>query len=170
MKLNEKQITFLKDNASGTHNSDLIRLFYEEFGVMLTRKQLKYWKHKYGLKSGFDGRFMKGQQPHNHKEIGYEFVSKNGYTYIKVAEPNTWVKKQRYLWEQENNKKVLKGQSVVFLDQDKTNFNIDNLMLIEDRDKLVMKNKHLFTTNKDLTKTGILIAKLSNKCYDKVKK
>ena len=69
----------------------------------------------------------------------------------------------------ENNKKVLKGQSVVFLDQDKTNFNIDNLMCLDNRDKLVMKNKHLFTTNKDLTKTGILIAKLSNKCYDKRK-
>ena len=152
MKLNEKQIKFLKNNASGTHNSDLIRLFYEEFGVMLTRKQLKYWKHKYDLKSGFDGRFVKGQQPYNYKEIGYEFVSKNdGYTYIKIAEPNVWVKKQRYLWEQENNKKVSRGQSVIFLDHDKTNFDIDNLMLIEDRDKLVMKNKHLFTTNKELT-------------------
>lgn len=126
-------------------------------------------EEKYNLKSGFDGRFVKGQKAPNHKNIGDEFVSTDGYTYIKIAEPNAWVKKQRYVWEKENGK-IYKHTSVIFLDQDKTNFDINNLIMIEDRDKLVMKNSKLFTTNAELTKSGILVAKLINKCYDKRKK
>ena len=46
-------------------------------------------------------------------------------------------------------------------------YNLDNI--IEVIDTNMDWYKHLFTTNKDLTKTGVLIAKLSNKCYDKRK-
>lgn len=42
--MNEEQINFLKDNVVGTHNAELIQMFYKEFGIMLTPRKLKYWK------------------------------------------------------------------------------------------------------------------------------
>lgn len=167
MRITEEQIQFLKNNVVGTHNSDLIRLFYNKFGIMLTDGQLKHYKRRFNLKNGLNTRFNHEQIPHNKKEEGEEFVSNyDGYVYIKINDK--WVLKHRYLYEKEHGA-IPKGKSVVFADQNKNNFDINNLILIDDRDKLVMKNKHLFTTNAELTKTGVLIAKLSNKCYDKNK-
>ncbi len=55
------------------------------------------------------------------------------------------------------------GYSVIFADGNKENFDIDNLLLVEVKDKLVAKNKHLLFEDRELTKTGLLIAKLINK-------
>lgn len=109
--------------------------------------------------------FKKGQTPHNKKQIGDEFTAKNGYVYIKIEEPNKWVQKQRYIWEKYHGE-IPKGYSIIFLDQNKTNFNINNLMMVRSKDKLVAKNKKLFSNDKELTKTGIYVAQLINKTYE----
>lgn len=166
--MTDEEIKFLKENIKGKTTDELIILMHRHFGETYKRQQIKYYKRKYGLTSGVDTRFKKKQIPHNKKNIGYEFIdTKTGYSYIKTK--TGWKLKHRYLYEKIYGK-IPKGYSVIFADQDKNNFDINNLILVNDRDKLVAKNKRLFTSNQELTKTGLLIAKLSNKCYDKSKK
>lgn len=76
--------------------------------------------------------------------------------------------KQKYIYEKYNGA-ISKGYSVIFADSDKTNFDIDNLVLARDKDKLVAKNKHLIFDDAKLTKTGLLIAKLINETHEKSK-
>lgn len=112
------------------------------------------------------GRFIKGITPHNKKQIGEEFIDKaSGYTYIKIAEPNTWIQKQRYIYEKYNGK-IPSGYSVIFLNQNKMDFRIENLILVKTKDKLVCKNKKMFSNNPELTKLGLLNAQLINKSYE----
>ena len=56
---------------------------------------------------------------------------------------------------------------MIFADRDKTNFNIDNLVLISNRELQVMNNKKLIQNDADLTKTGIMIANVLIKIKDK---
>lgn len=167
MKLfNDKEIQFIKNNVYGKSTYDLTKMFNDEFNKNLSVKQIQQFKKTNKIKSGVDCRFKKNIPPHNYKHIGDEFISKNdGYTYIKIGEPNKWEQKQRYLYKKYKGN-IPKNCSVIFADTNKQNFNLDNLILVENRNKLVMKNKHLFSSNKQITQTGILIAKVMNKTYD----
>ena len=54
----------------------------------------------------------------------------------------------------------------MFLDQDKTNFDINNLMLVRIKDLCMAKNLKLISKNKELTKTGLLLGKLVNRNFE----
>lgn len=159
----EDEKKFIKENSLGKTTTELTDMFNKTFNRQLKVSQIRNFKKSRKIKSGVDCRFRKASTPHNYKPIGSEFVSSDGYTYIKVADPNTWEQKQRYLYKKYKGE-IPNNCSVVFANQDKQDFNLDNLILIANKDKLVMKNKHLFFNNKESTETGILIAKVINKC------
>lgn len=163
----EEQL-FIKNNVKGKKVIELTNLFNKTFNKNIKENQIRNFKKKNKLKSGVNTKFNKGQIPHNYKPVGSEFIDKEGYTYIKIFDPNKWVLKQRYIYEKYKGK-IPKGYSVIFADSDKTNFDINNLLLVEDKDKLVAKNKHLIFDDAELTKTGLLISKLINKMYEKSK-
>lgn len=166
MKINNEQVDFLKDNVKGRICEELADLFNKRFGTNLSKHSIKHYKRSLGLKSEIDGRFKKNQEPHNKKRIGDEFVDKNtGYTYIKIAEPNTWIQKQRYIYIKHHGK-IDDDCSIIFLNGDKKDFDINNLKMVRNKDKLVMKNLHLFSDIEEITECGILIAKTINKCYE----
>ena len=56
---------------------------------------------------------------------------------------------------------------VIFLDGDKNNFDIDNLKAVDSRTILMAKNRHLLTSDKEATETGLLISELMLKTFDK---
>lgn len=74
--------------------------------------------------------FKKGHMPTNHKEVGSERITKDGYTEIKVAEPNVWMLKHVYVWEQHHGK-VGEGMVVYFKDGNKSNITIENLAITD---------------------------------------
>ena len=160
--LNTEQVNYFKKIVKGRTCEEIAILMNQKFNTNYTKQQIKFQKRIYNLKSGVDGKFKKNQKAHNHKKIGSEFIASNGYTYIKIKEPNTWIQKQRYIYEKYIGK-IPKNHSIIFLNQDKTDFNLDNLMLVRTKDKLTCKNKKLFSKNKELTKTGIITAQLINK-------
>jgi hypothetical protein len=57
--------------------------------------------------------FRKGQMPHNHKPVGSERVTKDGYLERKVREPKKWRAVHVLLWESVHGK-VKRGHIVVF--------------------------------------------------------
>ena len=159
-----------------------------KFELNLVLSQIQRAIKFYNLKTGFDGRFTKGKTPWNkdtkgltsanktsfkkgdtpinHKPVGSERVDVDGYTLVKVAEPNKWKLKHRVLWEKENGK-IPKGYTLIFADRDKSNIKIDNLILISRHKLLIMNNNNLIKNDKELTKTGLIIADLYKKIAEK---
>lgn len=86
--------------------------------------------------------FKKGHKPHNSLKLGDEVrrTEKGGkeYIYIKVAERSRLVAKHRYIYEQYFGK-IRHGYSVIFLDGNNTNFDIENLKAVS-RQELMLLN------------------------------
>ena len=70
--------------------------------------------------------FKVGMMPSNHKPVGYERKTKDGYWEVKVAEPRTFKAKHRILWEQHHGP-IPKGVNIVFIDGNTDNIVIENL-------------------------------------------
>lgn len=157
---------FIRNNAKGIDTEKLTEILNKKFNTNYPRYKVYRWKKRNGIKSGVNTKFKKGNKPHNYKPIGSEFVSSEGYTFIKVGEPSVWKHKTTVIYEKEYGP-IPDGYCVVFADQDKTNFSLDNLILVRNKDKLIAKNRHLLFENKELTKTGLLIAQLINKAHEK---
>lgn len=164
--LDKEQVDYLKKIVKGKTCEEIAILMNKKFNKCYTSKQIREQKRVYHLKSGIDGRFKKNQKAHNYRKVGDEFVASNGYTYIKKSDPNCWIQKQRYIYEKYYGE-IPEGYSVIFLNQNKNDFSIDNLMLVRNKDKLTCKNANMFSNNKEITKAGIMIAQLINKTKER---
>ena len=104
--------------------------------------------------------FKKGNIPENYRPIGStRYCSKDGYKYIKVADPNKWELAHRVIWE-EHNGKIPKGHIVLFRDRDINNLDIDNLTLVSRAELLKLNSDGLIFEEAELTDVGINIARL----------
>lgn len=104
--------------------------------------------------------FKKGCVPVTKKPIGYERITPEGYTWVKVAEPDIFRAKHRVIYEQHYGK-IPPGHKVIFADGDKSNFNIDNLVLVSAGEHCVLNTQNLrFKGCGEATKSGLLIAKI----------
>lgn len=111
--------------------------------------------------------FKKGHIPKNKLPIGSEVLSKDGYIWRKIADPKLWEAKHRILYEEYHQIKIPDDKIVTFLDGDMRNFSIDNLALITRDENRILNINHLRFNDKDLTKTGLSIAKLKAAIYKK---
>lgn len=187
-KYTSEQRDFIRTHYKGISSLDLSIKFNEEFGTNLTKDQLRWYKKNHKLPNGLDAKFKKGNKPYNkgtkgiakpnktsfkkgnippnHRPIGSERINIDGYTEVKVGEPNKWKFKHRIIWEEKFGA-IPRGHAVMFADRNKQNFEIDNLILVSTRQLQVMNNKKLIQDDADLTKTGLVIANVLIKIADK---
>lgn len=167
------------------------RLLNWQFSLELTEQQVRSATRNHRIKSGRDGcfkkgqaswnkgkylpnagigtRFVKGQMPVNHRPIGSERVSADGYVEIKVGEPKKWRLKHRVIWEQQHGP-IPKKHVLVFLNQNKEDIRLDNLALIS-RARLAIANRAgLLKENAELTQTGLVVTQLKAKAYEMKRK
>ena len=85
--------------------------------------------------------FKKGNSPINHREVGSERINVDGYIEIKVAEPNRWRLKHRFIWEQVNGE-IPKGYNVQFKNHNRQDCRIENLYLICRADQIAKENSY----------------------------
>lgn len=180
---------FLRTNAKGRMADELTQLINKELNTNYTVAQIVCAKKRYKIRSGAGPRnggtnatsfkkgskigeltrFKKGDKPLTYKPVGSEYLDKaKGILMIKVAEPNKWITKNRFVWEQHNGP-LPSGYMVITLDGDKTNSDISNLAIVTKGELLTLVNKELRFDNTELTKTGVLIAKVINKGYQRKK-
>lgn len=157
----EEEKEYLKRIASGHHYKEIQELMKERFGLELTMNQIKGAIGRYKLNTGFTGYFpknhipfnkgvrgvcangcektwfQKGNTPVNHRPIGSERVSVDGYTEVKVAEPNIWRLKHQVIWEKHNGS-IPGGCAVIFGDGNQQNLDINNLILVSRQELLIM--------------------------------
>lgn len=183
-KWTEEEKRWLKEYIPGHSEHEIRAAFLERFGLTLTEGQIGNMKTKLGVKSGtHGGQFRKGQtswnkgkklgirgrmaettfkpgrMPHNHHPVGTEVIDNYGYHKVKVADPKSWMMKQKYIWEQHYGK-VPKGSIVVFIDGNKDNFDIDNLMMLT-RSELARANQDgVWSLPVELRRTALLAVRL----------
>ena len=192
MKWTEEEKEYLKEITPGRHHKEILALMNEKFNRPFRMGQIKGAIARYKLNTGFTGRFekgnipfnkgkkgecpkgcektwfKKGQTPINHKPVGSERIDLDGYTLIKVAEPNKWQLKHRVIYEKAYGP-IPPNMAVIFLDKNKRNFNINNLALVS-REELAIINKNNFIKeNAALSRAGVNVAKVKNK-INKLKK
>jgi hypothetical protein len=152
-----EQKAFIGSICEGLTVDEILEQFITHFGVNVTKKSIKgimyrnnFKNHMQGYQTRFnkgqkawnkgmkgiqtggeEGWFKKGNLPPTHKPVGSESVE-DGTILIKIAEPNVWVKKHRYIWEQANGP-IPEGMVVRFLDGNKMNVTLDNLLLVSRR-------------------------------------
>ena len=183
----EEEKKYLKEITPGKHYKEIQELMKNKFNLEFTMNQIKGAICRYKLNTGFTGRFQKGdipfnkgksqkdymsaesiektkktrfkkgQSPINWRPVGSERITKDGYTEIKIAEPNVWELKHKVLWEREHGS-IPPKHVVIFADGNKENLDINNLMLISREKLLIMNTNELIKKDAELTKTGALIA------------
>lgn len=180
---------YVRSIASGKKTEEIAKAVSEHFGIEFSISQCKAYKANHGIASGLDCRFKKGNEPANkgkkmspecyrkcqatmfhkghvpvnHIQVGEYTHTTDGYLICKVKEDGTQRERfklvHRQVWE-EHNGPVPKGKMVSFLDGNKDNCDIGNLVLIDSRENLELNRSNLRFSNAEFTKAGITIAKV----------
>lgn len=180
---------FIQDNVKGISNKELTNRFNAYFGLKIGVNQMAAYKKNHKLSSGLTGHFPKGRVPFNkgkkgggweptqfkkghipanYRPVGSERINVDGYTEVKIADPNKWRLKHIVVWEQHNGP-LPKGFAVIFGDGDKQNFELDNLILVSRRQLLTLNRNSLIQNNAEATRTAIIIADIFHKISERRK-
>lgn len=83
--------------------------------------------------------FRKGNITCNTRPVGFERLTKDGYTEVKTAEPNVWKLKHRLIWEQVHGP-IPEGCNIQFRNGNRQDIRIENLYLISRAEQLKEEN------------------------------
>ena len=181
----KEQQDFIRTNAKGRMNQELADMVNEKFSLSITAKQINIWKKNNGVISGIDcrfkkgnipwctgmkgldiggkeTRFKKGHKPWNHTKVGTLRLNPQGYIDIKIGNPKKWKSVHSLFWE-ELHGPIPDGHIVIFADNDKYNFEPDNLILVSRSELATLNKKKLIHKNAEITKTGVNLAKIYQK-------
>jgi hypothetical protein len=89
--------------------------------------------------------------------IGTERLDKSGYVKVKIAGSYTWKSKNQVIWEAANGP-IPKNHVVIFADRDKSNFDLNNLILVSKAELTTMARNKLLSSDPELTRAGKVIA------------
>ena len=87
--------------------------------------------------------FKKGHKPHNYKPVGSERITVDGYLERKVADPKKWKAVHHIVWEEVNGPVPAKHK-VIFLDNNKLNVSIDNLLCVNYKEAMLRNTIHRY--------------------------
>ena len=188
-KWTDEEKAYLKEITPGHHHIEIQQLMNEKFEYQFTLNQIKGAINRYKLNTGFTGYYEKGNIPFNkgkkqteymsqeaiertkktrfklnntplnHRPVGSERVTVDGYIEVKVAEPSKWRLKHQVVWEKANGK-TPKGYTIIFADQNRQNCSLDNLILVSRHELLIMNKRNLISEDAEITKIGSNVAKV----------
>lgn len=179
-----EQKEFIGSICEGLTVDEILEKFIDRFGVEVTKKSIKGIMYRNNFKNhmqGFETRFKKGQSPWNkdtkglrlggketqfkkgnmppsHKHIGSESVQ-DGYVWVKIAEPNKWIKKHLLIWTKANGP-IPEGYVLRFADGNKMNVSLDNLFLTSRRVLTSVVKRGMDYDDPELKKTVHNLAEL----------
>lgn len=178
-KWTDEEKEYLASIVKGSTYEEITKQMNDKFEYNFSKEQIKGMMYRNKLTTGTVGYFKKGSTPWNkglkgymganktsfkkgtippqYRPVGSERITKDGYVEIKVEDPNKWELKHRVIWEQHNGE-IPKGYAIIFADGDKSNLDIDNLLLVSRKQLLFMNRNNLRSENKEFTKVGVNIA------------
>ena len=158
-----EQIEYLKKIAEGTPRKEIVKKLNDKFNLNLTILQVRDCMNGRGIRNNIDKRFSAesgGNRYQQEKPIGTISKWECGYTRIKTGD-NEWEFIQRYVWKKHHGE-IPPNHSVIFLDGNTDNYNIENLALVN-RNELMKLN----SDNQELNKVAVNLAKLMTKVKEK---
>lgn len=184
-KFTEEEKEFLREFVPGHSHREIMERFREIFKWDISMVQVSAAIKRYKLNTGRSGQFKKGQPAHNkgkkmdpdvyervkhtmfkkgnipknYRPVGSERVTVDGYVEIKYADPNKWMLKHKYIWEQQYGK-IPMGHALIFLDGDSTNADISNLKLVTRNELLIMNRFKIRGETPELMEIAANLAKL----------
>lgn len=164
IKYTQEFYNFMKQNAKNYTLNELIVLTKEKFNIDTTKETLYTILRRKNIKP----KFKYPNLSHSNKptEIGTIVIDSHNLLKIKTA-PHKWEYLQRKIYEDYYNIKLPNNMHVVFLDNNTRNFNIENLKAVSNRCSAMLGGRRkLKSTNPEITKLGIEIAKLKLKIND----
>lgn len=194
----KEEIDFVKEVYPYYSNAEICKMVFERFGWMPNDRKISNIKSLHKLPNKVisnSGHFEKGHTPWNKGEpmseetkkklertwfkkgekpiisrpIGFIRNDVNGYTYIKVADPDVWKLYHRLLWEEAHGEQIKENEVIMFADGNKNNFDIDNLVKVSKANMAYLNKNKLIFEDKDLTKAGVAVSKLHEKIYERRK-
>lgn len=195
----EEIAKYIRSNCIGVGPTEMAEILNEKFGSSYTKEQLKTYYANHDLNSGLTGYFPKGHVPankgkkmsseqyekcaatmfqrgnipHNHMEVGEYTHTSDGYLIRKVQEEGKQRERfefvHRATWEKHYGP-IPEGKMVSFLDGDKDNCDIDNLVLMDNSENLEMNRSGLRFSNAESTKSGLALAKVKIAIRNRSKK
>lgn len=155
---------FLCENASSHTIKQLVKIIEEKFNIKLETKKLA----QYCIKMHIQYKYEKPKKSHsNIPTANGTLAIKTDGDYIKVkTNKNKWEYLQRVIYQNAYNVKLPEDVYVIFLDQDRRNFNIKNLKAITRRSSAIMSKDGLFSIEPKITKLGHLSSKLNIKAKE----
>lgn len=183
----EDELAFIKANCT-LRIADLTSQFNAAFDRDISAQNIHGLRKRKGWKTGRTGRyqkgaipfnkgkkmdcgpnrtsFKKGQKPHNYLPVGTTRITADGYTQRKMTDtgypPRDWVEVHRLLWV-EHHGSIPDNHLVLFIDGDKTNIVIDNLILVNRGEHAVINKNRLRELPSELKHSGINLGRLIHK-------
>lgn len=154
----EEHDEWLRQNYSSYLMCELVDRFNEHFRTEKNRNDVKEHCRYIGLRLSDEEkmrRYLIGQEYATSKKrmpIGSIGRPSNGYMLIKTKDG--WEYLSKYLLRHKGIQ-VADGEQTVFLDGDRTNYDIDNLDVMPIRYAPVMMQNNFFSENPIITKCGI---------------
>ncbi|MEQ1156881.1 HNH endonuclease signature motif containing protein [Acinetobacter johnsonii] len=185
IKYTEEMLMFLRQHEEAPR-TELTCKFNEKFGCKLSVDSIKAKCLRMGLKTGRTGCFSPGQKswnkglkgymganstsfkkgniPLNHRSVGYERITVDGYVEVKVAEPNVFESKHRWIWEQHHGK-IPDNHVLVFKNMNKQDCRLENLMLISRAELVRLNQSYRKLATPETNETCVLMAKIKDKTH-----
>ena len=160
-KYSLEMLNYLKQNAINYTANELVLILKDKFNVIMAKKRLQQYCHDMGIKYKYE----KPNKAHSNKSTANgTIVNKTDGNYLKIKTRNhKWEYLQRKIYEDYYGVKLPDDVYVIFLDQNKRNFDIKNLKAISRRSSAIMAKDGLFSTEPQITKLGHLCSKLNIK-------
>ena len=164
----DEMYEFLLHNASSHTIKELVQLIKERFNIDIEKKKLA--QYCIGMKIKYKYENPKKSHSNVATSIG-TIVNKTDGDYLKIkTDKHKWEYLQRKIYEDYYNVKLPDDVYVIFLDQNRRNFKINNLKAISRRSSAIMSKDNLFSNQSNITKLGHLCSKVKIKTKEKEEK
>lgn len=181
---------YIKSIAKGRTTKEIAEMTRNHFKISFSESQCRAYKKNHKIQSGVDAKFKKGHTPQNkgkpmsksqyekckatmfrkgntpknHLEVGEFTHTTDGYLIQKVKEKGIQQERfafvHRKVWE-EHNGPIPEGKQITFLDGNKDNCDISNLIMINNETNLEMNRKKLRFEEPEATRAGVMIAQIN---------
>ena len=168
VRYNEQMIEYLKANIDNYTYQQLAANMSIKFKTNITASSVEHKASRLGIKKSivimtdakyavYSSAFIKRKV----RPLGYERFDGN-YVLIKIAEPNIWMPKHRYVWI-ETHGPIPKNCNIIFLDGNRKNCDISNLCMVTNANLGYMNTNKLYVKGSpELTKIGVDLARMND--------
>jgi len=178
------QVEYIKEKYQNHNPKKVAELLNKTCNGSFTEAQIKSFVHNHGINCDRTGHFEKGEQPWNkgtkgvmkpnktsfkkgdiplnHRPVGSERITRDGYRAIKIAEPNKWELLQRYNWAKVHGNENM-PDNLRFKDNDKMNCDVSNLEPVSNQEHMVLNNMGFNQMPDEVKPVVLTIAKIDVK-------